>query len=248
MPLLTVDHQHVLLAYQLRDLPLALQWNAWSMSWAVWLYYPRHTNIVTSSFYSPPLKQGWEFVRQVGPLIRPEVARLVPTEGDYLLSYLRANTPESIVDMLAALERPIKVYGLGERPSRGQLAFRPIHETRFAADLAGCQAVICAAGNQLIGESLFLGKPVFAVPEARHHEQRINAHYLKAMGVGDWSTLEGLQQSQIRQFLADVPQYRTRLQQLQGRLDGTADALQAIQSLLAAGTSKGAATPVSGSY
>ena len=38
IPLVSVDHQHFLLAYDLDALPWALQWNAWFMSHAVWLY------------------------------------------------------------------------------------------------------------------------------------------------------------------------------------------------------------------
>ena len=40
---------------------------------------------------------------------------------------------------------------------------------RFVDDLAGSAAMIGAAGNQLIGESLYLGKPLFVMPERRHH-------------------------------------------------------------------------------
>ncbi len=232
IPVVSIDHQHVLLAYDLQDLPLSLRWHAWLMSWAVRLYYPKLTAVIASSFYTPPLKRGWEHVHQVGSLIRPEVAAARPHTGDYLLSYLRSNTPESVVDMLQGLNRPIKVYGLGERPPQGQLTFCPIHETRFVTDLAGCQAVICAAGNQLLGESLFLGKPVLAVPETQHHEQRINAHYLQAMGVGEWSTLEDLQPATLSRFLGRLEAYRARLAELPGRLNGTTETVAILHEIL----------------
>lgn len=232
IPAIALDHQHVLRAYDLSALPNDLQWHAWSMSWAVWLYYPQMTEIIASSFYSPPLKRGWKQVHQVGPLIRPEVAAAVPSQGTHLLSYLRQNTPEAVIDMLAALDRPIKIYGLGAGPPRQQLTFCPIHETQFVADLASSQGVICAAGNQLLGESLYLGKPVLAVPETMHHEQRINACYLKGMGVGDWSTLENLRPETIARFLDQLPMYCQRLAELRGRFDGTADALAIIQQVL----------------
>lgn len=233
VPVISIDHQHVLMAYDLHSLPWDLRMHAWLMSWAVWLYYPRGmTARVASSFYTPPLKKAWRTVHQVGPLIRPEVASAQPTTGDYILSYLRANTPERVVDLLVSLDRPIKLYGLGERPSRGQVTFCAIHETRFVEDLAGSQAVICAAGNQLLGESLFLGKPVLAVPESIHHEQRINAHYLKEMGVGDWSTLEDLTRPTIDHFLERLDSFRHRLVEHRGQLNGTADVLHIIQGLL----------------
>ncbi len=242
IPVMAIDHQHVLMAYDLRDLPRDLQWHAWSMSWAVRLHYRGLTKIVTSSFYTPPLKRGWEHVRQVGPLIRPEVADANPATGDYLLSYLRSNTPEAVVELLAGLDRPIKVYGLGTRSPLKQLTFLPIHETQFVRDLAGCQGVICAAGNQLLGESLYLGKPVLAVPETQHHEQRINAHYLQRMGVGAWSTLETLSRETLDDFLNRLDEYRTRLQGLQGRMNGTPDVLDAIQEVLTRTSSRSSDT------
>ncbi|MBI1347894.1 teichoic acid biosynthesis protein [bacterium] len=232
VPYISIDHQHVLMAYDLRSLPWSLKWHAWSMSWAVWLYYTRQTEIITSSFYHTPLKPGWERVRQVGPLIRAEVAAANPHRGNYLLSYLRANTPDSILDVLQSVGRPIKVYGLGERPPCVNLIFCPIHETQFVTDLANCEAVICAAGNQLLGESLYLGKPVLALPEAQHHEQRINAHYLQEMGVGMWTTLETLDAAKIEEFLARLPEFQQRLFDLRGQFDGTAATLQIIQDVL----------------
>lgn len=232
VPHLSLDHQHVLMTYDLSTLPRSLQWHAWSMSWAVRLHTPSPTERVVSSFYTPPLKHGWEAVKQIGPLIRPEVAAAIPTVGDYLLSYLRVNTPPAVLEMLAECGVPIKVYGLGERLAHGGLTFCPIHEQRFVEDLAGCRAVICAAGNQLLGESLYLGKPVLALPEEHHHEQMINAHFIEQLGVGLWSTLEQLTPARIAEFRGQEARFQQSLRPLQGRLDGTADALTEIDRLL----------------
>ncbi|MDP1795899.1 MAG: glycosyltransferase family protein, partial [Planctomycetaceae bacterium] len=131
VPHLSLDHQHVLMTYDLSSLPRRLQWHAWAMSWAVRLHTPHPTERVVSSFYSPPPKAGWESIKQIGPLIRPEVAAASPTVGNYVLSYLRANTPDNVLDIIATAGVPVKVYGLGERPARGPLTFCPIHEQRF---------------------------------------------------------------------------------------------------------------------
>jgi uncharacterized protein (TIGR00661 family) len=233
VPVLSIDHQHVLLAYDLSSLPSELRWYAWLMGFAVRWHVNRPTGIVASSFYSPPLKPGWEPVRQVGPLIRPEVAAARPTTGDYLLSYLRANTPDHVLETLAAADEPCLVYGLGERPPQGPLTFRPIHETQFVTDLAGCRAVVCAAGNQLLGESLYLGKPVLALPETQHHEQRINAHFLQQMDVGRATELESLTADVLHDFLSRLPDYRQELVRRRGQFDGTGEALAAIYETLA---------------
>lgn len=234
VPLVSLDHQHVLVACDLSSLPPALQRYAWLMGWGVRWYYGGQTETIVSSFYAPPLKRGWRHVRQVGPLIRPEVAAATPITGKYLLSYLRSQTPDRVLETLASAGLPVKVYGLGERPERGPLRFCPIHEQRFVDDLAGCLAVVCAAGNQLLSEALYLGKPVLAIPESQHHEQLINAHFLQQMGVGQWIALEEFQPDALQDFLERLETFRSRLAPLCGRWDGTQEALAILQSVLSA--------------
>ena len=115
---------------------------------------------------------------QVGPLLRREITEAVPSEGAFLLSYLRRHTPFSAIEALADCGLPVKVYGLGQRDSVGNVSFHAIDERRFVEDLAGCRALVSAAGNQLIGESLHLGKPLLALPERAHAEQMMNSYFL----------------------------------------------------------------------
>lgn len=226
---MSLDHQHVLLAYDLSSLPFLLRRYAWWMSWAIrWYYGWGDYNCVASSFYTPPLKPGFEHVRQVGPILRSEIMAGVPRTGDYLLSYLRSNTPESVVEALAGCGRRVRIYGLGERPSLGAATFHAIDDRRFVDDLAGCAGLFSAAGNQLLGEALYLGKPVFAIPEDMHHEQQINAHFLKQMGAGDWTTVQAFQPARLVDFLRDLEQFRSNLAPLVGKSVGTPDALAAI--------------------
>jgi uncharacterized protein (TIGR00661 family) len=233
VPLMSLDHQHVLLAYDLRGLPLLLRRYAWWMSWSVRAYYGRSDYLaVTSSFYTPPLKTGFEQVRQVGPMLRDDLAAMTPRQEDYLLSYLRPSTPACVLESLGACGFPVRIYGLGERPRDGRLSFHAIDERAFVHDLAGCAALVSAAGNQLLGEALFLGKPVFAIPEELHHEQQINACFLKQMGAGDWVTLERFTAAPLHRFLTRLDEYRANTTPLMRRLNGTQDALAAINEVL----------------
>ncbi len=234
LPLMSLDHQHVLLAYDLRGLPLLLRRYAWWMSWSIRAYYGRGDyEAVTSSFYTPPLKPGFEHVRQVGPMLRDDLAATVPRNEAYLLSYLRASTPPRVLETLSGCGFDVRIYGLGERPRAGRLSFHAIDERAFVEDLAGCAALVSAAGNQLLGEALYLGKPVFAIPEELHHEQQINACFLKQMGAGDWATLESFSPAPLTRFLTRLDEYRANVAPLCGRLNGTPDAVAAIQEVLA---------------
>lgn len=233
VPLMSLDHQHVLLAYDLRGLPLLLRRYAWWMSWSLRAYYGRgEYEAVTSSFYTPPLKPGFEHVRQVGPMLRDDLAATVPRRENHLLSYLRPSTPAAVLEALGACGFDVRIYGLGERPCDGRLSFHAIDERAFVHDLAGCAALVSAAGNQLLGEALYLGKPVFAIPEEMHHEQQINACFLKQMGAGDWITLEEFTAAPLLRFLSRLDEYRANTQPLTGRLNGTPDALAAIREAL----------------
>lgn len=230
VPVLSIDHQHFLVAYELSSLPFDLRCYANMMAIAVNAYGIEPDRTVVSAFYRPPLKAGYSDVIQAGPLLRPEVALATPHDGDYLLSYLRPATPPHVLQAIRAAGIETRIYGLGPRPDEGCLKFRPIDQRRFVADLAGCRAVIAAAGNQLLGEALYFGKPVLALPEARHHEQLINAHFLRHMARGDFMPLTDLSADRLRDFLDRMDQYRGTPCDTQ--LDGTPKALSVIEQML----------------
>ena len=232
IPLISVDHQHFLLAYELDALPQILQWHAWFIGNAVWMYVSEASETIVSSFFKPKRRLGWEHVVQVGPLLRHEITSKVPRDEGYVVSYLRKHTPFSMIEILADCGLPVRVYGLGERDPIGQLTFRPIDQNQFVEDLTNCRAVISAAGNQLIGEALHLGKPMFVLPEGSHGEQSMNSFFLRAMGCGDFEYLEHVTLSQVKNFLGNLDQYGVPLQKVVGQMDGTDAVLEIIQRWL----------------
>lgn len=232
IPLISVDHQHFLLAYDLDALPRSLQWNAWFMSHAVWLYVMEASDTVVSAFFRPPLRRGWEHVVQVGPLLRREILEAVPRDDGFILSYLRRQTPFSAVEALADCGVPVRVYGLGQRDPVGHVSFHAIDERAFVADLAACRGLVSAAGNQLIGEALQLGKPMLVLPERAHAEQMMNSHFLRAMGCGDFSPLEDVTVDGVRSFVEGLERFAAPLAAVAGRMDGTADVLRVIRHRL----------------
>lgn len=238
IPLLSVDHQHFLLAYDLDVLPWSLRWHAWLMGHAVWMYVTEAADTVVSAFFRPPLRRGWEHVVQVGPLLRDEVVAATPHDGGFVLSYLRRHTPFATLAALAECGLPVRVYGLGTRDPVGRVSFHTIDESRFVADLAASRAVIAAAGNQLIGESLHLGKPLLVLPERAHAEQLMNAHFLASMGCGEFALLEEAGAERVRGFLAGLDRFAGPLAAVAGRMDGTPDVLRVVEHRLA-----GAAAP-----
>lgn len=232
VPVLSLDHQHFMVAYDLSSFPLRLRWWAWAMGWSVWMFGIRQQRTVISAFYKPPLRRKWRGALQVGPLLRPAVRERTPTVGGRLLCYLRKATPPRVIEMLANAGLPVRLYGLGARPPQGGITFCEIDEQSFLDDLATCDAVVAAAGNQLLGEALYFGKPVFALPESNHHEQCINAIFLERLGGGDWMHLERVSDSELRSFLDHRETYRQQLAESTMEFDGTQAAVEAIETML----------------
>jgi uncharacterized protein (TIGR00661 family) len=66
----------------------------------------------------------------------------------------------------------------------GNLRYQPFSEDKFIDDLASSRAVIAGGGFTLMGEAVYLQKPMLAVPLARQFEQVLNARYLEHEGYG----------------------------------------------------------------
>ena len=94
-------------------------------------------------------------------------------------------------------------------------------------------ALVSAAGNQLIGESLHLGKPLLVLPERAHSEQLMNGSFLTAMGCGASALLEEVTPARVRGFLDELGGYAPALASVVGRMDGTPDTLRVVSRRLA---------------
>lgn len=232
IPVVSLNHQDFLLAYDLSSLPSSLQWYAWAMGFVVKAHHVEKQATVVSSFFTPKLRPGYQDVVQVGPLLRPDVCEAQPSQEGFILSYVRKATTDDTLELLKACDRPVKVYGLGKRPADGPMTFHEIDEQRFTDDFIHCDALIGAAGNQSLGEAIYLGKPVLALPESSHHEQMINSHYLKEMGVGSWTAIESFAKSNLVSFLDGLSKFRENLAQYQGQTNGNPPALAAIRKHL----------------
>lgn len=232
IPFVSLSHQHFLVSYDLSSLPKRLRFHAWMMSWAVKAYYSGQKKTLVSAFFEGTLKKRYKKVIPLGPMINEDIRNAEITKGGYLLSYMRSITEMSAIEELEKSKQRIKLYGMGERPPMGNISFHPISPESFVNDLAGCGGVICAAGNQLLGECLYLGKPVLAVPEKVHHEQMINSHFLKQMGCGDFVPIEELRLSHIENFLEKRETYEKSLEKTCQKLDGTQHAAKLLRSYL----------------
>lgn len=226
VPFISLDHQHFLVANDLSCLPHWMQVPAQAMGLIVQNFYSGQAETVLSQFYAPPIRHNLSNVTQVGVLLRPEIVQAQATNDGHLVAYLRRKTCNAVLESLIQLQRPVHVYGLGELPAQDNVQFYRVDEHEFIADLASCHAVICTAGNQLVGEALYLGKPVLAMPESNNFEQFINAWFLRDDGAGDWVDPERITARHIRRFLAQHDDFTQGINR--ERMNGTPEALAVI--------------------
>jgi uncharacterized protein (TIGR00661 family) len=241
IPFVSLNHQHFLVTSDFSHLPKALQLRAAALGKVVDLYYHGQASTIVSSFCFPPLRKSRSRVVQVGPLLRPSVLAARPEVGSHLIVYLRKFGSERLLEALAATGREVRTYGLGAQPSRGNVHFFPIDERRFVEDLATSYALVTTAGNQLLGEALYLQKPVFALPEPNNAEQLLHGHLLARERTGEWLDFTRVDATAVYRFLARVEFYRSRIDR--ERLCGNRDALAELRRHLGPATLASAPKP-----
>jgi uncharacterized protein (TIGR00661 family) len=139
-----------------------------------------------TSFFRPEIRRP--ATELVPPILRPEILAAKPSKGDHLLVYQTAEGNAALVDTLKKTGLPCRIYGMRrgitEDQVDGTLTFRPFSERGFIDDLASAKGVLAGGGFTLMGEAVYLRKPMLAVPLARQFEQVLNARYLEIEGFG----------------------------------------------------------------
>jgi uncharacterized protein (TIGR00661 family) len=171
-----------------------------SLLYKAWINRPER--LIATAFYGGELRRP--DVTLVGPILRADVLAATPSEGDYLMLYFsnaHLNFSHRVEVALRDCPIPVKVYGVkGREGTHGHITYCPIHPTQFLTDLAGAKAVFATAGNQMISEALYFGKPLLLLPEDSL-EQRLNGHFIETWGAGRSVRPIQVNRSLIRNFI-----------------------------------------------
>ncbi|MCA9580776.1 MAG: teichoic acid biosynthesis protein [Myxococcales bacterium] len=158
-----------------------------------------------TTFFHPPLRK--EHTTLVPPILRDQILEAKPIRGEHLLVYQTATGNQALIDALTATGLECRIYGmrrdLSEEIVEGNLRFRPFSEEGFVHDLATARAVVASAGFTLMGECVYLHKPLLAIPVAGQFEQVINARYLAREGYGHTATQANA--DSLRTFINAIP-------------------------------------------
>lgn len=158
--------------------------------------------IDTNSFKFDVRQNFKKKYKYIGPILRKDILEKKPTCDGYYLVYLREKIiPSNILTALYRLKKPVKVYGMEVRDKISNLEFCEGGES-FTNDLVHCDGVIAKAGNQLIGEAIYLGKAIFVYPEHRQFEQYLNAYFLKYFGKGKYQWKDNITSLEVCQFFS----------------------------------------------
>ncbi len=192
---------------------------------------PFCNHYVITSFFRPPIRKPKTTL--CPPILRPEILAAERSEGEHLLVYQTAEGNEVLVETLQKTGIPCRIYGMRrsitEDQVEGNLCYRPFSEAQFIKDLASSQGVIAGGGFTLMGEAVYLRKPMLAVPVGRQFEQVLNARYLQREGFG--REAESLDDPQtVWDFVKAIPECRRALEGYSQ--NGNEDLFQTVDELL----------------
>ena len=184
-----------------------------------------------TSFFRPEIRKERTSIHP--PILRPEILGATPTEGEHILVYQTAEGHEAMIEALRASGVECRIYGvrraIQEEEVEGNLRFRPFSEATFIEDLASARGVIASGGFTLMGEAVYLHKPMLAVPLGRMFEQILNSRYLEHLGYGKLAR-DLRDADAVHAFLAELPRYAERLASY--AQDGNRDLLGAVDEHL----------------
>jgi uncharacterized protein (TIGR00661 family) len=206
IPCVSLDNQHRFCHPLESNFPSYLRWYCAAAGVFVrrWIKQT-YLNIVAAFHRCPPSN----CYRSVDAIIRGELATKPAYDGDHLLVYARQSLGRRIAQSASRVPETFYVYGF-DGPPADNLHYRPYSYLGFAQDLASCRAVICQAGQQMLAEAGYFGKPALAIPMPNQHEQEINARYVRREGLGDFCPIGSLTSARIQRFLGRPAMFTRR--------------------------------------
>ena len=201
-PCISIDNQHGFLVPSDKLPPYLKTYCFLAGQFTKWLIPNTELNLITT-FHDCNVE--YKNFHHVGIIVRQELLDLMPNPRNFNLVYAKECLEKKITETLKQIpQENFTVYIDGPNPKSKNdqnLTFKKRNNKEFAQDLLDCKKVICAAGNQLIGEAKYFGKPVFAIPLPNQDEQALNAYFVKIDKLGDSCKIKKLTPELIKNFL-----------------------------------------------
>jgi uncharacterized protein (TIGR00661 family) len=214
LPVLSIDNQQIISRCKLGKFAKQGAKVDYQMTKAfVRAKLPACDHYVITTFFYPPIRAKYEKeTTLVPPILRRSIidAKKKAHAGDHVLVYQTSASDTKLVEELNRVRTAkFVVYGLRKNARHGNCTLKEFSEDGFVEDLASARAVVQNGGLSLMGEAVYLGKPVFSVPVRNQYEQVLNSRYLEELGYGLGA--EQLEADLLRLFLDETPKYAARV-------------------------------------
>jgi uncharacterized protein (TIGR00661 family) len=212
LPVLSIDNQQVVARCDLAPEVVAGHEAEFQLTRAiVKAKLPGCFHYLITTFFRPPVVKGRTTL--VPPILRRQILEARPEDGEHLLVYQTSTSYGDLVDHLRGTGIECRIYGVKrgiEKEERdGKLRFMPFSDSGFVEDLRTARGVVANGGFTLLGEAVYLRRPVLSVPVGKQFEQVVNARYLELEGFG--MAAEELTGPVLGDFLARAPDLRRNL-------------------------------------
>jgi uncharacterized protein (TIGR00661 family) len=182
--------------------------------------------LITTFFYPPVTAPDTSLYP---PILRDAILNAKRSQGEHVLVYQTATANEdSLLKVLREAGGKYVVYGLRRNQDLGDIQLKDFSEDGFVNDLASARAVVTGGGYSLLGEAVYLRKPMLSLPVQNQFEQLLNALYLEKLEYGRYSPT--LETAVLKEFLGDCDRYSRALASYDQ--DGNRLILEAVDRLI----------------
>jgi uncharacterized protein (TIGR00661 family) len=233
LPILSIDNQQIISRSRLGKFAKQGVKVDYQMTKAfVRAKLPACDHYVATTFFFPPIRKRYaKDTTLVPPILRRAIldAKKRARPGEHVVVYQTSTSDTRLIDELNAVDdAKFVIYGLSKNARRGNCTLKEFSEEGFVNDLATSRAVVTNGGLTLIGEAVYLGKPIFSLPVGHQYEQILNARYVEELGYG--LAADRVEADVLRLFLREAPKYAARV--AKHRQDGNRELYDVVDRVL----------------
>ena len=211
IPLISLDNIHMITQTKI-DYPKSHYVEMLKAKGVIKTYVVKPKFHILTSFFYPKIRPRKNAVIYP-PIIREDILKLEPREGNHIIVYQTSRESEKLVRKLKGLKNEqFIVYGFNKNEEDGNLTYKEFNEDEFYDDLASAKAVICNGGFTFISEAIHLKKPIYSVPAIGNFEQTLNGFYVQKLGYGEYH--EVMSAKRVANFLKRLPKYQQKLEKV----------------------------------
>ena len=211
IPLISLDNIHMITQTKI-DYPKSHYVEMLKAKGVIKTYVVKPKFHILTSFFYPKIRPRKNAVIYP-PIIREDILKLEPREGNHIIVYQTSRESEKLVRKLKGLKNEqFIVYGFNKNEEDGNLTYKEFNEDEFYDDLASAKAVICNGGFTFISEAIHLKKPIYSVPAIGNFEQTLNGFYVQKLSYGEYH--EVMSAKRVANFLKRLPKYQQKLEKV----------------------------------